>query len=88
MRERGQHELSTEGLGGTRWETHAVKHTHAHTHMHTSQRAWVGSDDDLLTPDGAATLLLSPPSLSHPQLIHPMSASLLCHCHLNGILGI
>lgn len=28
MRERGQHELSVEGLGGTRWETHAEKHTH------------------------------------------------------------
>lgn len=27
MGERGQHELSVEGLGGTRWETHAVKHT-------------------------------------------------------------
>lgn len=29
-RERGQDEVSAEGLGGTRWETHAVKHTHTH----------------------------------------------------------
>lgn len=46
-RERGHRELSVEGLGGTRWETHAVKQTF--------QRKGVESDDNLLTPDGRRT---------------------------------
>jgi len=34
-REIGQHEVSAEGMGGTRWGTHAVTHTHTHTHTLT-----------------------------------------------------
>lgn len=49
-RERGQHEVSVQGLGGTRWETHAARREF--------QRAWVESDDDPVTPDGAMTIFL------------------------------
>ena len=57
----------------TRTHTHTHTHTHTQTHTHarTFQRAWVESDDDLLTPDGdgdgGMTLFLSPPSLCHPE---------------------
>lgn len=60
-REQGQHEVSVEGLGGTRWETHAAKR------IEKFQREWVESDDDPLTPDGVMTLFLSPSSFCHPQ---------------------
>lgn len=35
-REICQHEHSVKGLGGTRWETHAVKYTHTRS----SERGW------------------------------------------------
>lgn len=50
--ERGQRELSDQGLGGTRWETHAVKHKDAF------QPAEAESSDDLLTQDGGMALFL------------------------------
>lgn len=67
MSERGQHEVSVEGLGGTRWETHAGKHTRVHSRTRTSMRSSRGGwrltrwRDDLLL----RTSLLSPSELVH-----------------------
>lgn len=39
-RERGQHELNVEGVGGTRWETHAAKRTQVPRGWSLTMTSW------------------------------------------------